>query len=171
MNRRKLLLNLFILKNPEFFIFYNYSDDFRIYNVALFNTYIFNDKSDVCNEILLGVVDVAKNEKVEEMFFVASVKYEEIFVFDKIELANFLEELGFDIFDEDYENEYDEEAKDDILRKNIEKALKIIENTLNNFSKENSLITFLKRNLHQKSILFPKLIQSNLYNKIKRGLK
>ena len=86
-------------------------------------------------------------------------------------LANFLEELEFEIFSEDYKNEFDEEVKDDILRKNIEKALKIIDNTLNNFSTENSLITFLKRDLHQKSILFPKLIQSNLYNNIKRGLK
>ena len=168
MGEEKLLLHLFILKNPEFFVFYNYSDDFRIYHVALFNTYIFNDKSDVRNEILFGAVDVSKNEKVEEMFFIASVKYEEIFVFDKIELANFLEELGFDIFDEDYENGYDEEAKDDILRTNIKKTLKIIDNTLNNFSKEDNLIPFLKEKLHPKSIPFSELSQSDLYNKTKR---
>jgi len=168
MSRRKLLLNLFILKNSKFSIFYNYSDGFKSYSAPFFNAYIFNDEPVSYKKFLFMVVSIPEN-KLEEMFFVASIKFKEVLVFEKIELANFLEELGFSIFDEDYENEYDEEAKDDILRKNIEKALKIIDNTLNNFSKENSLITSLKRDLHPKSIPFSQFFQLDLYNRIKRG--
>jgi len=168
MSRRKLLINLFILKNPKFSIFYNYSDGFKSYSAPFFNAYIFNDKPVSYKKFLFMVVSIPEN-KLEEMFFVASIKFKEVLVFEKIELANFLEELGFSIFDEDYENEYDEEVKDDILRKNIEKALKIIDNTLNNFSKENCLITSLKRDLHPKSIPFSQFFQLDLYNRIKRS--
>ncbi len=166
MSRKKLLLNLFISKNPKFSSFYKNFDDSETYTIE--NTYIFNDKPVNHKKFLFGVVSVP-DDKLNDLFFITSVKYEAIFVFDKIDLANFLEELGFDIFDEDYENEYDKDAKDDILRTNIKKSLKIIENTLNNFSKENSLVTSLKRDLHPKSIPFSELSQSDLYNKTKRG--
>jgi len=168
MGRRKLLLNLFILKNPKFSIFYNYSDGFKSYSTPFFNAYIFNDEPVSYKKFLFMVVSIPEN-KLEEIFFVASIKFKEVLVFEKIELANFLEELEFGILDEYYENEYDEEAKDDILRKNIEKALKIIDNTLNNFSKENILITSLKRDLHPKSIPFSQFFQLDLYNRIKRS--
>jgi len=168
MSRRKLLLNLFILKNPKFSIFYNYFDGFKSYSAPFFNAYIFNDEPVNYKKFLFMVISIPEN-KLGEMFFVASIKFKEVLVFEKIELANFLEELEFGIFSEDYENEYDEEVKDDILRKNIEKALKIIDNTLNNFSKKNILITSLKRDLHPKSILFSQFFQLDLYNRIKRS--
>jgi len=168
MSRRKLLLNLFILKNSKFSIFYNYSDGFKSYSAPFFNAYIFNDEPVSYKKFLFMVVSIPEN-KLEEIFFVASIKFKKVLVFEKIELANFLEELEFGILDEYYENEYDEEAKDDILRKNIEKALKIIDNTLNNFSKENILITSLKRDLHPKSIPFSQFFQLDLYNRIKRS--
>ena len=154
MSRKKLLLNLFISKNPTFSSFYKNSDDSETYTIE--NTYIFNDKPVNHKKFLLGVISVS-DDKLNDLFFITSVKYEAIFVFDKIDLANSLEELGFDIFNEDYENEYDKEAKDDILRTNIKKTLKIIDNTLNNFSKEDNLIPFLKEKLHPKSIPFSKL--------------
>ena len=168
MSRRKLLLNLFILKNPKFSIFYNYSDGFKSYSAPFFNAYIFNDEPVSYKKFLFMVVSIPEN-KLEEMFFVASIKFKEVLVFEKIELANFLEELGFSIFDEDYENEYDEEAKDDILRENILKALKRIENILNKFSKEDDLFPVLKKDLHPKSIPFSQFFQLDLYNRIKRS--
>jgi len=167
MARKKLLFILFISKNSKFSIFYNYSDDSESYSISFDNVYIFNDKLVNHNKFLLGTINIPE-DKLEEVFFVVSIKFKEIFIFDKENLANSLEELGFDIFDKDYKNEYDEEAKDDILRKNIKKALKIIENTLNDFSKEDNLIIPLKKELHSKSIPFSKLAQPNLYNKIKR---
>ena len=168
MERKKVLFTLFISKNPKFSIFYNYSNGHKIHTLSFNDVYIFNDKPVNYQKFLLGTVSVSYDE-LNDLFLIASVKYEEIFVFDKIDLANFLEELEFNIFDEDYENEYDEEAKDEILRKNIKRALRIIENTLNNFSKEDNLIPSLKEKLHPESIPFSKLTQSDLYNKTKRA--
>jgi len=168
MSRRKLLLNLFISKNSKFSIFYNYSDGFKSYSAPFFNAYIFNDEPVSYKKFLFMVVSIPEN-KLEEMFFVASVKYKEILIFNKIDLVNYLEKLGFHIFSEDYENESDKEVKEDILRENILKALKRIENILNKFSKEDDLFPVLKKDLHPKSIPFSKLSQSDLYNKIKRG--
>ena len=169
MGRRKLLLNLFISKNPKFLIFYNYSDGFKSYRALFFNTYIFNDKPVGYEKSLFGIVSIHE-DKLDEIFFIASVKYEEILVFNKIDLANYLEkELRFHIFDKDYKNEFDKEVKKNILRENILKALKRIENVLNKFSKEDGLFPVLKKDLHPKSIPFFQFAQLNLYNKIKRG--
>lgn len=168
MERKKVLFTLFISKNPKFSIFYNYSNGHKIHTLSFNDVYIFNDKPVNYQKFLLGTISVSYDE-LNDLFLIASVEYEEILVFDKIDLANFLEELGFDIFGEKYENEFDEEAKNDILRINIKKSLKIIDNTLNSFSKEDNLIPSLKEKLHPESIPFSKLTQSNLYNKIKRG--
>lgn len=168
MGRRKLLLNLFITKNPKFSIFYNYSDGFKSYSASFFNVYIFNDKPVSYKKFLFGIVSIHE-DKLDEIFFVASVKYKEILVFDKMDLANYLEkELGFHIFDKDYKNEFDKEVKEDILRENILKALKKIEKILNKFSKEDELFPILKKDLHSMSISFSQLTQSDLYNKNKK---
>ena len=168
MSRKKLFLKLFISNNSEFSVFYNDVDGYEKHTLLFNDVYIFNDKSGDSSKFLLGTFIITEN-KLKEVFFIASIKFREILIFDKIDLANFLEELGFDIFDENYENEYDEEVKDDILRTNIKKTLRIIENTLNSFSKEDNLIPSLKEKLHPEFIPFSKLTQSNLYNKIKRG--
>ena len=73
MSRKKLLLNLFISKNPKFLIFYNFFDGYRNY-IVFFDFYILNNESVNYEKFLLGTMSVSK-DKLEKVFFVVSVKY------------------------------------------------------------------------------------------------
>jgi len=151
MEKKRLLLNLFISQKPETSIFCvnSYKNELNTYSKEIYAHYIINDKFVNKNKFFVGAVEIDEY-LFEKAFFIVSVKHERILIVEEKDLKDYLTKfLPFD--NEGFDSDSEEFGVGDLLYR--------LEKIIQNFSDITKMFKVLEKDLMNKFITFSKLTQ------------